>query len=117
MRAVPSRNASESRTASSSSITCTRLVIAEILVRYSGHREAEHGAATLVGLHGDLAAVAFDDRARDRQANAHPVALGRDERLEELRRNFGGDAGAGVRYADFDQFSFAWSARDQKLTP
>src|SRR5437763_7101670 len=115
MRAVRSRNVSESRTASSSSMTWTRLVdcIAEILVRYPWHREAKHRATPLVRLHGDLAAVVFDDRARDRQADSHPVALGRHERMKELRRNLRRDAGAAVGDTDFQQLAVMRAACDQ----
>src|SRR5687768_11122908 len=103
MRAVPSRKASDWRTASSSSITCTRLAdcIAEILVGYARHGEAEHRATASIRLHGDQAAMGFHDRARNGKPHPHAVTLGRDERLEQLSGNLRRNAGTAVGDADF----------------
>ena len=47
-------------------------------------------------------AVRLDDRAGDRQAHAHAVRLGGEERVEDPRERAGGDAGAGVAHGDLD---------------
>ena len=51
----------------------TALRIAELLLAHRAKREAEYCAAARVGLGPDLAAVAFDDGARDRQSHAHAL--------------------------------------------
>src|SRR4029077_8605996 len=119
MRAVCSTNASDWRTASSSSMTCTRLVgcIAEVLVRDAWHGEAKHRAASLIRLDDDLSAMVFDDGARNRQPDAHSQSLGRDEGLEQLGGNLRRDAEAAVGDADFEQVAIACAARDQQLAP
>ena len=60
----------------------------------------------------DAAAMRFDDRPADRQADAHAVRLGRDERLEQLRRDRRRDAGAGILDDDLDQPLGAARVRD-----
>src|SRR5262245_4070761 len=91
--------------ASSSSMTWTTALsdgIAEILLGHGPQRETEDRAAAGVGFHADLSAVGLDDGARDRQADAHAVALVGDERLEQLRRHFRRDPRAAVGDADRD---------------
>ncbi len=44
----------------------------------------------------------LDDGARDRQADAHALTLGGDERLEQLRADLRRDAGPGIGNADLD---------------
>ena len=44
----------------------------------------------------------LDDRAADREADAHPAGLGGDEGLEQPVRDLVRDAGAGVRHGDLD---------------
>src|SRR5262245_19075695 len=91
--------------ASSSSMTRTTALavgIADTLLRHGRQRGTEDGAAAGVWFHVDLPAVGLDDGARDRQADAHAVALVGDERLEQLRRHFRCDPGAAVGDADSD---------------
>src|SRR5688572_20846663 len=98
-------------------MTCTTLVdcIPEILVGYSGHGKAECGPAPRTRLHRYLTTVAFDDGARNRQADAHSVAFGRDERLKELIHNFGSDARPTVGNADLDEISAPRATRDDQF--
>src|ERR1700730_5574881 len=105
MSAVPSRKASDWRTASSSSITWTMALsdgIAQILRAYAPQREAKDGPAGRIALRTDLSAVGLYNGAGDRQAHAHAVALGGDEGLKQLRRHFRCYPAAGVRHADGD---------------
>src|SRR5690606_6361481 len=95
---------SASRAASSSSITCTKasFCIRKFLPGHGAEREIEDRAALRIGPHADPAAVRLDDRAADRQADAHAMHLGREERLKQLSCDFLGDAGARVGDADLD---------------
>src|SRR5262245_58636169 len=104
MPAVPRRKSSDCRTSSSSSITWTSTLddIAEILLGHRAQREAKDGPTAGVWLDHDLAAVRFDDGARDRQADPHSLGLGRDERLKQLRTDLRRDAGTGIRDRDRD---------------
>src|SRR5262245_47034070 len=91
--------------ASSSSITWMTALsdgIAEILLGHGPQRETEDRAAAGVGFHADLSTVGLDDGARDRQADAHAVALVGDEGLAQLRRHFRCNPGAGIGDANRD---------------
>src|SRR5579884_3647848 len=100
MSAVCSRNASDCRLASSSSMTWTMtasdgiadlLVVVrfdllfDLLLGHCGQRQREHRAAARVRARRDGPAVRLDDRARDRQTDSHALRLAGDERLEQLR--------------------------------
>src|SRR5262245_66019037 len=105
MPAQPSRKASASRTASSSSITWTMDLsagIAEILSGRGSQREAKDRSTAGIGLHRDLSTVGLDNGAANRQADTHAVALVGDKGLEELQHQLRRDAGAGLRHADDD---------------
>src|SRR5664279_5877598 len=93
MCAERSRNVSESRAASSSSMTCTTGLdgIADLLLTDTSERKMENCASARIGFGPDLPAMRFDDRPANRQANPYALLLRRDERLKELgyhiRRN------------------------------
>src|SRR5690349_700782 len=105
---VVSRKATAWRTASSSSIRCTTasraiggvLPAVDFLPAQGLERQAEDGAAIRIGFRPQPPAMGLDDGARDRQADPHAVRLAGDERLEQLRLDFRGNAGAGVDHAD-----------------
>src|SRR5262249_60797000 len=85
MSAVPSRKASESGMAWSSSMTWTTALsdgIADVLLGHGPQREAEDRPAGGVGLRVDMAAVGLDDGAGDRQTDPHALTLVGHERLE-----------------------------------
>src|SRR5262245_9381756 len=103
--AVPSRNASESRAASSSSMTCTMGPsdgIVDYLTGNGAQREPEDRAAAWIGLATDLPAMGLDDGTGNRQADAHAMRLGGDERLKELGCHLWRHSNAGVGNADGD---------------
>src|SRR6516225_2650807 len=88
--ALRSKNASDSRCPSSSSTTCTTgcaaafsEAIAALLV-YDRQRESKNCATARIWPRRDRAAMRFDNRARDRKANPHAMALGGDEWLKQL---------------------------------
>ena len=58
--------------------------IADLLACDRGQGEGEHRSAAGIGADRDAAAMRLDDGARDRQADAHALPLGGDERLEQL---------------------------------
>src|SRR5215510_9087222 len=118
-RAVRSRNASDCRTASSSSITCTMTSdgIADFLPVDRAQREAKDRAAGRIGLHPDVAAMRLDDGARDRQADPHAMPLGGEERLEQLRSRLFRNAVSGVGHADGDHAVLAGSGGHDELAP
>src|SRR5262245_15746374 len=105
MPTVPSRKASDSRMASSSSMTWTTALsdgIAEVLLGYGPQGEAKDRPAAGIGLHADLPAVGLDDGAGDRQADAHAMGLVGNEGLEQLRHDLGRDSRTGIGDADGD---------------
>src|SRR5262245_38562402 len=115
-----SRKASESRMASSSSITWTRALsdgIAEVLLCHGPQREAKDRSATRILLHGDPPAVGFDDGAGDRQADAHAMALVGDKGLEELGHHLRGNPGAGIGHADGDHVVVGGCGCNHELAP
>src|SRR5262249_30362991 len=104
-RAVRSRKASDSRSASSSSMIWTVPFsdgIADLLLRHCGQRKAEHRTASGIWPRRDRTAMGLHDRARDRQTDAHAVALRGDERLEKLGADLRRDAGSSVGNGNFD---------------
>src|SRR5215831_4712943 len=118
MPAEPSWKASASRTASSSSMTWAMGLsdgIAELLPGRRPQREAKDRSADRIGLHRDLSAVGLDNRAADRQADTHAVALIGDEGLEELRHQFRRDPGSGVGHADGDHLVVAGCGGNNEL--
>src|SRR5262245_56515448 len=101
MSAVPRRKASDSRTAESSSMTWTMGSSAMVGLRLDSPKcEVERGPAAGIGLSPDASAMRFDDRPRDRKADPHPLALGREERLEKLRLGALLEAGTGIGDGD-----------------
>src|SRR5690606_37244783 len=102
--AASSMKRSESRAASSSSITCTKpsFCIREFLSGHVTEREVEDRAALRIGPHADAAVMRLDNRAADLQADAHAMDLGGEERLKQLPGDFIGDARARVGDADLD---------------
>src|SRR5262249_27862367 len=116
-RAVRSRNSSDWRTASSSSITCTRLLagIAQILLGHGTQCKAKDRPALRVRLDRDLAAMRLDDGARDRQPDPHSLRLAGDEGLKQLRGYFRRNAGAGIRHAHRDHAAGTGRRRDGEL--
>src|SRR6516162_11294443 len=85
--ADPSWNASTSRTASSSSITCTTdfsAGIAGILLRRNRQSKTKDGSSGGIRRHSDPSTVRLDDGAADGQADTHALRLAGDERLEQL---------------------------------
>src|SRR5215475_358674 len=118
MPADPSGKASASRTASSSSITCTMGLsagIAEILSGRGSQREAKDRSTAGIGLHHDLSTVGLDNGAADRQADTHAVALVGDKGLEELRHQFRRDPGSRVGHADGDHIVVAGGGGNDEL--
>src|SRR6266481_9156017 len=103
--AVLRRNASDWRTATSSSITWTTWLFDKrrLLEPCRAQGEAEDRAAARPRIDPDPAAMRLDDGPADRQAQSHALALGRDERLEELRGDFGSKPGPGIGDAHFDR--------------
>src|SRR5690242_14576800 len=107
--ALRSKNASDSRRPSSSSMTCTTRnaaafsdAIAVLLFVDERQREGEDRAAARIWPLRDRAAMRLNNRARDRQPDAHAVGFGGDEGLKELVGDLGRDAAAGIGDADFD---------------
>src|SRR5262245_52281166 len=103
MPTAPSKKESDSRMASSSSMTWTIPLsdgIADILLGHGAQREAEDRPARRVRLHPDLSAVRFDDCSGDRQTDAHAMALVGDKGLEQLSHHFRCDSRAGIGDAD-----------------
>src|SRR5262245_57060664 len=117
--ALRSRNASESRMASSSSMTCTSgwSAMRRLRGRRGAQREAEGGAAARGRLHPDAPAMRLYDRLRDRQTHPHAVLLGGHERLKQLVRNLGGNAGTGIFDRDRDHSIAGAFRRHEKLAP
>src|SRR5262245_18652322 len=117
--AVPSMNASESRAASSSSITCTveaSAGIVEFLMGHGPERKPKNSATGRVGLAADLPTMAFDDGARDRKSDTHAMAFRCYKGMKELRGNFGGDAHSGISHADGDHAFSGRRCGNQQLT-
>src|SRR6185369_11584455 len=64
--------------------------------------DGERRALTQRALDGQRPPVLADDAVRDAEAEAGAVALRRDERIEHLGDDVGGNAGAGVLHLDAD---------------
>src|SRR5689334_24726 len=96
------RKLSDSRTAWSSSMTCTTesFCIVHVLLADRPKRELEHRAGARIGFGPDSPSVAFDDRAGDREAHAHAVPLGGDEGLKQVQHDFLGDPRPAIGDAD-----------------
>src|SRR5581483_1846067 len=88
--------------------------IAEFLLAHAAKREAKHRAAVRIGLGPDASAMRFDYGAADRKSDAHALAFGGNERLEELFHHVGADAAAGVRHTYCDD-AVRRSGRDGEM--
>src|SRR5207237_5058538 len=100
--ALRNRNASDSRTASSSSMTWTTPLVGIPRNLHSRpQRETEYGAAAGARPRHDLPAMGLDDGLADRQPDTHALRLGRDKRLEQLRHHLRRDAAPGIGDTDF----------------
>ena len=64
----------------------------------------------------DVAAMRFDDRARDRKPQAHAGGLGGDERLEDARQQLRGNAGAGIGHRDLGFLAIDAPASNHQLS-
>src|SRR5262245_32620885 len=64
--------------------------------RHRRKTHAEDGAASSIAARLDAPTVRLDDRPHDRQAEAHAVLLGREERLEDLRQALRRNPRAGI---------------------
>ena len=74
--------------------------IADLLLRHGRQRKAETPCRLRDSARARCAAMRLHDGARDRQADAHAVAFGGDERLEQLRGDLRRDAGSAIGDAD-----------------
>src|SRR5436305_9921905 len=86
-----------------------------LVLLFSGKREAENRSADWVRFGPKLAAMRFDDSAADREAEPHAAALGRDERLEQVLRDFRRKARAAVSHRDLDGLLVAPCRRHNEL--
>src|SRR4051812_11348121 len=104
MPAFSRRKASESRTASSSSMTCTKVSfrIASLFSADGAKRQTEDRASARIGLHPELAAMRLNDGARNGKPHSHTLPLCRYEGLEQLLGDFRRNARPGVGDADLD---------------
>src|SRR6516225_10657260 len=107
--AVRSKNASDSRSASSSSMILTSRraagfseAIAAFLLAHSRQGKCEDRAAGWIWSRRDRTAMRLDDRARYRQAYSHAMAFGGDEWLKQLIGNLRRDSAASISDANFD---------------
>src|SRR5580704_7164242 len=118
-RAVPSKNVSDCRAASSSSITCTigSFAIVAFLRGGSAKREAKDRSAACIWLDHDLPAMRFDDSARDRQSDSQSLLFRGDERLEQARDDIRSDPGPRVGHANGNHVVCYRRGRDDKLAP
>src|SRR3546814_5697975 len=80
-------------------------------------REMKLGAAVVARLHPDAAAVRFDDRAADRQAQPHAPRLGADEGGEQSSGTVGGHAGTGIGDDHPDETRLVGAARYGQPAP
>src|SRR3990167_2718209 len=112
-----SRKASESRTASSSSMiwTMASAGIGSLLFADGAEREAEDRSAARVRFDPDSTAMGVDDRPRDRQADAHSLPLGGDEGLEQLAGNLGCDPRSSIGDAHLDHVVVDEAGADQEF--
>src|SRR5438132_92256 len=115
--AVLRRNASDWRTAASSSMTWTTWLFDKrrLLELCHAQGEAEDRAAARPGIDPDPAAMRLDDGPADRQAQLHALALGGDERLEELRGDLGSKPGPCIGDAHFDRLVAVCHGGDLEL--
>src|SRR3990167_750026 len=92
--AVSSRNTSESRIASSSSMTCTRrsVMVTQVLGPHGAEGEPEGRPAPVVGLHPYPPAMGLDNRPRNRQTHAHALGFGGEEGFEQPLDDIGANA-------------------------
>src|SRR5437763_6614827 len=105
-------NPIDRRTASSSSTRCTNLSSELAIATPRWQCELEYRASVPRALAPDSAAMRLDDGPADRQADTHAGLLGRDERLEQLRRHGLADSRASVPDADRDEALRLRGARD-----
>src|ERR1700690_1990371 len=77
--------------------------IVDVPLVYDRKSEMEYCSAGGIGFHPDSSIMRLDDGARNRQADAHAVTLGRDERLKQLPGAVGRDSSTAVGHADPDQ--------------
>src|SRR5450756_1526342 len=76
--------------------------IVDIPFVYDRKSEMKNCPAAGIGFNPDSSTMSLDDGARNRQADAHSLALGGDERLEKLFGDFGRDPRTAVGHADPD---------------
>src|SRR5258708_994193 len=91
------------RSRSLSSTTSTEACVMIVSVYYCARREGESQSgsrAVRVRPDIDCAAMSLDDRFRQKQPETDSVALGGEERLEDMSRNAGFDSAASVRKTD-----------------
>src|SRR5437868_15474048 len=65
-----------------------------------GKREPENRTRGAIGFESEESPMLLDDRAAQRQAQAHAFGLGREEGREELLLHFRGDARADVSHRE-----------------
>src|SRR5262245_14095525 len=100
-------------------MTCTVGIsdgIADFLVAYNAQRKAKDRSSARIGLAIDLATMALDNGARDRQSDAHALGLGRDKGLKELRCHFRRYSRSGIGHADGDHAIFGGGCGNQQIT-
>src|SRR5689334_16230839 len=101
---------------SSSTMWTTRSSgIVFLVPRFSGEGEAENCSADWVRFGPKLAAMRFDDSAADREAEPHAAALGRNEWLEQVLRDFRRQARAAISHRDLDGLLVAACRRNNEL--
>src|ERR1700722_12179049 len=91
------------RSRSLSSTTSTEACVMIVSVYYCARREGESQSgpgSVRVRPDIDCAAMGLDDRLRQKQPETDSVALGGEERLEDVARNAGFDSAASVRKTD-----------------
>src|SRR3989442_7094411 len=79
--------------------------------------DGEAGARARPVRPADLAAVLLDDLARDRQAEAGPLRLGREERLEQSLGDLLGNTAAGVGHRDLHDVTLPPAGQRQLPAP
>jgi hypothetical protein len=76
----------------------------------------ECGAPTLVLRSPDSPTMSFDDRLTNRQADAHPLFLGRDERLEEPAHDFRRQSRSSIGHNEFHEIRVYARCLDGEFT-
>src|ERR1017187_10704028 len=91
--------------------------IVDVSLVYDRKSEMKYCSAGRIGFHPDSSVMRLDDGARNRQADAHALTLGRDERLKQLLGDLGCYPRAAVGYADFDQAVARRRDGDDEVAP